>query len=138
MSQAAARWDWLWVLLFPTGLLLTMGVLLLHFQIYSVDRLESLALLAMLATIGAAVGVVMHRGGRVMRAIVVGILVTVFLNHVVEEFNAQGILAVSGKNFHHVTPHPDGAAGKFIIIALVLNTDQLLQNSVALDPLPFF
>ncbi len=130
MSQAAARWDWLWVLLFPTGLLLTMGVLLLHFQIYSVDRSESLALLAMLATIGAAVGVVMHRGGRVMRAIVVGILVTVFLNHVVEwsvvgirsRYHVPGAFLIGfmlswllGRNLHVI-----GTAGGFAMLLATL------------------
>lgn len=90
MSAVPQRSDLLWALAFPTGLLLTMGVLLLHFQIYPAARLESLALLAVLATIGAATGVVMYRGGRVMRAIVVGILVTIFLNHVVE-WSAVGI-----------------------------------------------
>jgi hypothetical protein len=126
-SLAAARWAPLWAVLFPMGLLLAMGALFLHAQVYPLAKFESLILFSLLALAGAMIGVLMHRGGRVVQALVAGILLTVFLNHAVDwpvrnrySLPASfligfGLSWLLGRNFHVI-----GAAGSLAVLLATL------------------
>jgi hypothetical protein len=68
----------------PVLTVLAMQVQFQKAQIYSLVAPESLILSAGLACAGIAAGLVLHRSGRVLGAVIVGLLVAVFFNHVLD------------------------------------------------------
>ena len=56
------------------------------------------------------------------------------VNLVAEKFNTQGVLAlIGGDDLQHVAMHTEAAAGKFIVIARILNFHQALDQLVPAD-----
>ena len=54
------------------------------------------------------------------------------VDFVPEEFDADDrFLGIGGEYFHHIPPHAEGVAGKFDVVAAVLDLGQLFQHIVA-------
>jgi len=75
---------------FPILAVLAMQVQFLKAQIFSLTAPESLVLSAVLVCAGVAAGLVLHRSGRVLGAVLIGLLVTVFFNHALD-WEALGV-----------------------------------------------
>lgn len=75
---------------FPVFTVLAMQVQFQKAQISSLTTPESLILSAALVCAGVAVGLVLHRSGRLLEAVLVGLLVAVFFNHVLD-WEALGV-----------------------------------------------
>ena len=55
---------------------------------------------------------------------------------VAEQLDADAVVLVRREHFDRVAPHAESAAVEFVIVALVLDLDQLAEDGVAIDPLP--
>lgn len=75
---------------FPVFAVLAMQVQFQKAQIYSLTTPEGLVLSAGLVCAGAAAGLLLHRSGRVLGAVLVGLLASVFFNHVLD-WEALGV-----------------------------------------------
>ena len=59
------------------------------------------------------------------------------LHLVSKKLNAhRSFFFIRGEDFHHISPHPEGASMEIHIIALIVNLHQLSQHFVPLNLLP--
>jgi hypothetical protein len=89
-SELDRRGNSLPAIAFSVFTVLAMQVQFQNAQIYSLATPESLVLSTGLVCVGMAAGLVLHRSGRVLGAVIVGLLVSVFFNHVLD-WEALGV-----------------------------------------------
>lgn len=131
-------------LAFPVFAALTMQVHFQKAQGMSLLAAESLVLSAGLACAAAAVGFILHRSGRLLAAVIVGLVVAMFFNHVLD-WEALGIrmrffiplFFAAGFGFAWLTRHNAPAilavgAGAVLVSALVIpGAGSLIQETIA-------